>query len=445
MGFVVVVLTFIVASLGGNTLFRASESASYATIGTSASSLTKWKGLSAEWKDRNNWDNGIPDSTMDAIISVGSSTGKFDPVVPVVSSGDTAFVGNLTVQSGGNLTFASPNGYLVVWGSEKIQNDGRITLGSGTLVFKKKITFMQGGTFDAGSGTLQFEGVSWQNKAGSTFDPGTSTVVFAGTTSQTITGDITFSNLQVLTEGSLTIDGSVTVTNDAYVSSSSTLSLQSGDSLIVEGTLENDGTVVGDGNVSAGTLLPVELSSMHAAAIGLTAEIRWTTATEIENMGFAIQRKKVSASSGAWSEVGFVPGAGTSSSPHEYTFTDARLDAGTYAYRIKQIDRDGSYRFYGSAEVEVGRVPAELTLTQNYPNPFNPTTEIEFSVPRDGHVSLAVYDAAGREVAQLYNGMASGATQIRTRLEASQLATGIYFSVLKFEDRRVSRKMLLMK
>ncbi|MGE5681966.1 MAG: T9SS type A sorting domain-containing protein, partial [Bacillota bacterium] len=69
-------------------------------------------------------------------------------------------------------------------------------------------------------------------------------------------------------------------------------------------------------------------------------------------------------------------------------------------------------------------------LEQNYPNPFNPSTEIKFSVAKDGFVSLKVYDILGKEVATLVNEtMRSG--NYSTRFNAQNLSSGIYIYQLQ--------------
>jgi len=48
-------------------------------------------------------------------------------------------------------------------------------------------------------------------------------------------------------------------------------------------------------------------------------------------------------------------------------------------------------------------IPRTYTLSQNYPNPFNPVTKINYALPKNGFVSLKVYDMLGREVVNLVN------------------------------------------
>jgi len=192
-------------------------------------------------------------------------------------------------------------------------------------------------------------------------------------------------------------------------------------------------------------LLPVELTSFTASANRLTAQLAWTTATEKNNFGFDVERRIMGSDASAWTKVGFVTGSGTKSTPTEYTYTDRSVTAGRYAYRIKQIDNDGTFKYAQAAEVEVGLAAKVLTLTDAYPNPFNPATLIEFTLPQDGRATLKVYNTIGQEVANLFDGEAAAGRIIQARFDAKSLASGIYFARLEFDGKSMLRKMLLMK
>ena len=92
---------------------------------------------------------------------------------------------------------------------------------------------------------------------------------------------------------------------------------------------------------------------------------------------------------------------------------------------------------------------AGAKLGQNYPNPFNPSTRIEFSLERAGHVDLTVYDVAGRKVATLQNGTlgeGSHHVQWNGRTDAGNPApTGRYSYVLRTAGGQVARSMVLVK
>ncbi|HWQ82263.1 MAG TPA: YCF48-related protein [Ignavibacteria bacterium] len=83
-------------------------------------------------------------------------------------------------------------------------------------------------------------------------------------------------------------------------------------------------------------------------------------------------------------------------------------------------------------------------LNQNYPNPFNPSTVISFSVPERGFVSLKIYDALGREVAEPVNGVMNGGFH-SVKFDAGNLSAGIYFYKLISGRNSSMRKMIVLK
>ena len=104
-----------------------------------------------------------------------------------------------------------------------------------------------------------------------------------------------------------------------------------------------------------------------------------------------------------WDKVGFVRGNGTSTSPKNYIFTDASVRKGRYAYRLKQIDRDGTFEYHKEAVIVIGLEPNKIVLDRNYPNPFNNETMIGYQIPIKSHVTLRVFDILGKEVKLLVN------------------------------------------
>ncbi len=101
-------------------------------------------------------------------------------------------------------------------------------------------------------------------------------------------------------------------------------------------------------------------------------------------------------------------------------------------------------RNFVTAVNEITNSPKDFTLYQNYPNPFNPTTTIKYSIPREGKVTLKVYDVIGKEVATLVNGEKSAGTYNVT-FNAAKLASGIYFYRLETESFISIKKLILLK
>ena len=89
--------------------------------------------------------------------------------------------------------------------------------------------------------------------------------------------------------------------------------------------------------------------------------------------------------------------------------------------------------------------PKVFALSQNYPDPFNPSTTIQFTIPSDGRATLKIYNTLGREVATLFDGCAAAGEYYQATFNASNLASGIYFSRLEFEGKMQVKKMMLLK
>jgi hypothetical protein len=199
--------------------------------------------------------------------------------------------------------------------------------------------------------------------------------------------------------------------------------------------------------IGNGGALPVQLSSMTATASRSGAVLRWTTESEVENVGFEVERRSISEvgmRNAEYQKVGFVAGAGTGTSRREYSFADAPVP-GRYAYRLKQIDRNGAVTTSNEAEVEVGIAPMELTLQDGYPNPFNPSTTIEFTLPDDGRAILKVYNMLGQEVAMLVDGELKAGMIHRATFNADRLPSGTYIARLEFGATMLLKRLMLVK
>jgi hypothetical protein len=90
------------------------------------------------------------------------------------------------------------------------------------------------------------------------------------------------------------------------------------------------------------------------------------------------------------------------------------------------------------------QIPKEYSLSQNYPNPFNPSTTIKYSLPKDGLVTMKIYDLAGREVAKLVNEVKK-AGNYQVQFNASNLASGVYFYRIQSNDFVMTKRMVLIK
>ncbi len=185
---------------------------------------------------------------------------------------------------------------------------------------------------------------------------------------------------------------------------------------------------------------PVELTGFTADVNGADVILNWATATETNNRGFIIERN---AGEG-FTNIGFTPGSGTTALPRSYRFTDKNLPPGSYSYRLKQVDFDGSYEYSMIAEAVVNNTPGEFLLAQNYPNPFNPSTKIEWQTTEAGHQVLKIYDVLGKEIAVLVNEYRP-AGKHSIDFSAKDLPGGVYVYQLKSGSLVQTKKMILLK
>ncbi len=193
-----------------------------------------------------------------------------------------------------------------------------------------------------------------------------------------------------------------------------------------------NGTFVSNGTatVQFSNVIPVELISFTAEVNSNSVLLKWQTATELNNYGFEIER---SLNKTDWTKIGFLYGAGLSTSPVNYMFSDENpaIAAKNY-YRLKQLDINGSYEYSKVLEVEL--LPVLFELSQNYPNPFNPSTQIRYSVSQLSRITIIVYDILGSEIAILVNEdkePGSYVVEFNTASVGPQIASGIYFYQLK--------------
>ncbi len=189
--------------------------------------------------------------------------------------------------------------------------------------------------------------------------------------------------------------------------------------------------------------ISVELTSFTASVTGNDVTLNWATATETNNQGFEILRFAQNDNSG-WQEIGFVLGFGTTTEPQTYSYTDAGLSSGTYSYRIKQIDYNGTFTYYDlGSSVEVS-TPEVFDLAQNYPNPFNPTTKIDYTIAKATNVQLVIFNSIGEEIAVMVNEIQQPG-RYSVNFDAASLPSGVYFYKLIAGEFISVKKMLLLK
>ncbi|QQS35306.1 MAG: DUF4990 domain-containing protein [Ignavibacteriales bacterium] len=226
------------------------------------------------------------------------------------------------------------------------------------------------------------------------------------------------------------------------------LNLVQGSQLIDSGTdigLPFVGSAPDIGAFEYGEILPVELISFTAFVVSSVTTLNWTTSSELNNLGFEVQRK---LDEDHFTTIGFVRGNGTTTQKNDYRFVTDFFENQKNIYRLKQLDYSGAFTY--SDEIDVSKIiPSEFILYQNYPNPFNPATNFKYNISTPGKVSLIIYDVLGEQVAGVVNEYQEpGSYEVAwTALDGSgsSLPSGMYIARLQSGESVQSVKILFLK
>jgi len=199
--------------------------------------------------------------------------------------------------------------------------------------------------------------------------------------------------------------------------------------------------------------LPVELSSFSGNAHNGYIQLKWVTDSEIENLGFILERKD---SRSDWFEIASyvntpaLEGQGSTNRSSTYEYTDNHTSpGGIYNYRLSDVSYSGKITRLGTRTVKLDidqMSPETYALKQNFPNPFNPTTTISYTLPELSSVTLTVVDIRGQEVTTLQNSAKpAGNYEVRWNgldQSGNQVSTGVYFA--RFQAGSISKSIKMV-
>ncbi len=209
--------------------------------------------------------------------------------------------------------------------------------------------------------------------------------------------------------------------------------------------------------------LPVELVSFSAISGDGFVNLKWKTASEVDNQGFIIFRSLAEEGQyellDSYESNDALKGAGNSSQERSYTYLDKNLFNGTtYWYKLADVDLNGVLTehgpIYATPSVNVindnnADVPESFALFQNKPNPFNPSTKIQVNVPATNggptEITFEVFNITGQRVATLHRGAIDPGVKTFTWHAADYLPSGVYIYVLTSESFTAAKRMVLLK
>jgi hypothetical protein len=178
-------------------------------------------------------------------------------------------------------------------------------------------------------------------------------------------------------------------------------------------------------SVGSGSTLPVKLLSFAGINNSGDVNLNWTTANEVNNIGFDVER---SVDGKTFTKVGFVKGSGTTSAVRNYALTDAgafdKVHAAVLYYRLKQLDYDNRYSYsniisVSNADMNKGAVAAS-------PNPFVTDLNLSVTAANNGTALMIITDVQGREIATRNLTFDKGLNTYKVT-ELNNAYNGIYF------------------
>ena len=216
----------------------------------------------------------------------------------------------------------------------------------------------------------------------------------------------------------------------------------------VPADLENCGEITGSSPGDANTSdnrdcagpLPVELSHFSADADGPVAVLTWATLSETNNDGFYVEHR---APLQSWADVGFVKGAGTTAAPQQYRFRSEPLAAGAHAFRLRQVDVDGTPTLTEPRLVTV-RLDEAFAVRVG-PSPFRTSATVKLQLREGQTVSAHVYDLLGRRVQTLHEGPLPSGTWHEMSVDGTTLASGTYFIYLTGDTFATTEQIVLAR
>ena len=173
--------------------------------------------------------------------------------------------------------------------------------------------------------------------------------------------------------------------------------------------------------------LPIELKSFQARIVASKVELQWTTASELDNDYFTIERSRDGLE---FVELDQIPGKGTTQSESSYSYLDEKPIIGKSYYRLKQTDYDNGFSY--SSIVSVEMLPGLNPVIIAYPNPVS--TE-SFSLQLDGFfpdemIQIHLSDAIGKTLYTI-EGSTSASGLFETEVSKSGMVPGVYIVVVE--------------
>jgi hypothetical protein len=203
--------------------------------------------------------------------------------------------------------------------------------------------------------------------------------------------------------------------------------------------------------VEPGSALPVDFAGIEAVTKERKVTLTWTTASETNNAGFTVEHRRLrvrpdgdTVRTDSWTRLGFVEGAGTTDASQTYRYETGELDYGPHAFRLRQVDTDGSMSLSDEVKTDI-RLDRAYAVAPPRPHPVRRQTTIDVTVKEAQPVTVEVYDVLGRRVAVPFEEEIEGQQTRRIRVDASGFSSGVYFVRVRGESFATTERLTVVK
>ena len=195
-----------------------------------------------------------------------------------------------------------------------------------------------------------------------------------------------------------------------------------------------------------GRITPVELVTFDARRTGSSVTLDWATATEQNSGWYEVERAVNTGNELVFERIETVPAAGNSTSRREYNAIDNNVRTGSYVYRLRMVDRDGTFDYSDEVAVVIGdNANSTLAIGEARPNPVSGIANVDYTINTPGFVRVELTDMIGRTVSTIFEGNVSSAGTYSLEVSAEGLAAGMYQIVIKSGDSVATRSLQVVR
>jgi hypothetical protein len=188
--------------------------------------------------------------------------------------------------------------------------------------------------------------------------------------------------------------------------------------------------------VPGASILPINLLDFEGVLNNSHVTLDWSTAMEAGNKGFGIER---SYDGRDFTNIGFVAGAGNSSLPLNYSFTDPAAARVNNYYRLKQTDLDDHFTYSKTLLIADPASSGRPFILLS--NPFTSSLDIEFGLLPLGKINIRLLDVTGKELLR-QSGTQSAPGRMHIDLSGRSLAAGVYLLELGYNGQIYTEKVI---